>query len=160
MKYTGSLGKTIAKKRMGLLAEEDDYQAEARLTMDEMFSKLPALFKAHDVIEGNFVALALALAKAHVPGFKVVRPAGRKTEWHSSVKAEFRLDVDAIVLESGARGVANRCGSKQAADSRSQNRAYRDEPTTCSIRDEPTACSVRDEPKTGKARCWPPDVAA
>ena len=70
MKYTGSLGKTIAKKRMGLLAEEDDYQAEARRTMDEMFSKLPALFKAHDVIEGNFVALCTGAGKRACSGLQ------------------------------------------------------------------------------------------
>ena len=101
MKYTGSLGKTIAQKRMGLLHGEDECQAEAKRTTDEMLSKLPALFKAHDAIEGNFVALTLALAKAHVPGFKVVKPAGRKTEWNITDRAEFKLDVDAIVLKSG-----------------------------------------------------------
>ena len=66
-----------------------------------MFAKLPDLFKAHEVPKGNWMALALALAKAHVPGFKVVKRAGRKTEWNISDKAEFRLDVDGIVSESG-----------------------------------------------------------
>lgn len=102
-KYTGSLGKTIAQKRIGVFAGEDAYLAEAKRTTDEMFSKLPDLFKAHQVTEGDWVALALALAKAHVPGFKVVKPAGRKPEWDISHKAEFRLDVDTIIEKSGSK---------------------------------------------------------
>ena len=101
MKYTGSLSKTIAQKRIGIFAGEDGYIAEAKRTTDEMFSKLPDLFKAHQVTEGDWVALALALAKAHVPGFKVVKPAGRKTEWGIADKAEFRLDVDTIITNTG-----------------------------------------------------------
>lgn len=100
MKYKGSLSKTIAQKRIGSLAGEDAYIAEAKRTTDEMFSKLPDLFKAHQVTEGDWVALALALAKAHVPGFKVVRPAGRRTEWGIADKAEFRLEVDAFIDKS------------------------------------------------------------
>lgn len=103
MKYTGSLSKTIARKRIGVFASEDAYIAEAKRTTDEMFSKLPDLFKAHQVTEGDWVALVLALAKAHVPGFKVVNPAGRKPEWDSSHKAEFRLDVDTTIEKSGQK---------------------------------------------------------
>ncbi|NML85381.1 hypothetical protein [Polaromonas sp.] len=99
-KYTGSLSKTIAQKRIGLLAGEDAYRAEAQRTTDEMFAKLPDLFKAHQVPEGNWVALTLALAKSHVPGFKVVKPAGRRTEWGIADKAEFRLDVDIVIGDS------------------------------------------------------------
>lgn len=101
MKYTGRLSKTIARKRIGILAGEDAYTAEAKRVTDEMFSKLPDLFQAHGVEDGNWVALSLALAKSHVPGFKVVDPAGRRPEWDISHKAEFRLDVDTIIEKSG-----------------------------------------------------------
>lgn len=101
MKYTGSLSKTIAQKRIGGLAGEDAYMAEAKRTTDEMLSKLPDLFKAHQVTEGDWMALALALAKAHVPGFKVVRRAGPRIKWSVSTKAEFRLDVDTEREKSG-----------------------------------------------------------
>ena len=106
MKYTGRLSKTIAQKRIGVFSGEDVYLAEAKRTTDEMFSKLPDLFKAHQVAEGNWVALALALAKAHVPGFKVVKPAGRRPEWDISHKAEFRLDVDTIIEKSGLKKIS------------------------------------------------------
>ena len=101
MKYTGTLKKPITRRRIGLLAFEDAYQAEYERVNDEMIAKLPDLFKTHDVPEGNWVALAIALAKTHVPGFKEVNPAGRKTEWDIADKAEFRLDVDIAVMNSG-----------------------------------------------------------
>jgi hypothetical protein len=101
MKYTDKLNKPITRKRSGLLDGEDAYQAEAKRFADEMIAKLPDLFKAHEVPEGNWVALALALAKAHVPGFKVINPAGRKTEWSIADKAEFKVDVDAVVVNAG-----------------------------------------------------------
>lgn len=100
MKYTGSLGKTITRKRVGLIAV-DAYQAEEKRVNDEMLAKLPDLFKAHAVPGGDWVALALALARAHVPGFKIIRRAGRPTEWGLGDKAVFRLDVDTIVVNSG-----------------------------------------------------------
>ena len=95
--YTGRLGKTIARRKMGLLADEADFIAEANRITDEMYSKLPDLFYAHGVEAGNWKALGLALAKAHVPGFKVADPAGRPTEWSKFHKAEFKLDVDAFI---------------------------------------------------------------
>jgi hypothetical protein len=73
MKYTGKLSKTIAQKRLGLLADDDAYLAEAKRTTDEMFAKIPDLFAAHGVPDGNWMWLALELAKSHVPGFKLLR---------------------------------------------------------------------------------------
>jgi|GEM_PF-2237069 len=97
MKYSGRLSKTIAQRRIGILESEDVYQTEAKRITDEIFSKFPELFVAHGVPDGNWFLLALELAKAHVPGFKVVKPAGRKTEWSIVDKAEFRLDVGTLV---------------------------------------------------------------
>ena len=44
MKYTGALKKGIVRKRFGLLADEDDYKAEAMRITHERFEKLPDLF--------------------------------------------------------------------------------------------------------------------
>lgn len=101
MKYTGRLAKPIAQKRIGILADATAYEAEARRYVDEMFSKLPDLFHAHAVTEGDWMKLCLELAKAHVPGFKLTKPVGRKTEWGLVEKAEFKVDVDGIKNAGG-----------------------------------------------------------
>lgn len=101
MKYTGTLNKLVTRKRIGLLESEDAYQSEAKRIADETFAKFPELFKAHDVPEGNWPALAVALARAHVPGFKVANPPGRTTKWGLAGKAEFKLDVDTIIDSTG-----------------------------------------------------------
>lgn len=106
MKYKGSLASTIKRKRIGLLATEAAYTAEAKRITDEFFSKLPDLFKAHGVTEGNWLALSLALAEAHVPGFRVVNPAGRKARWGVSYESEFRLDVDILIEESKPKALS------------------------------------------------------
>lgn len=96
MKYEGELKKPVVRKRLGLLA---DTHAEAERITIEVFSKLPALFEAHRVEPGDWMSLALELAKAHVPGFQVNAPAGRPTKWCVTEKAEFRIDVDSIISD-------------------------------------------------------------
>lgn len=97
MKYTGTLAKPIARKRMGVLAGETQLKAEELRTNGEMFAKLPDLFKAHGVIENDFVSLALALAQSHVPGFHLAEPAGRPTQWGDYDKAQLRVAIDDMV---------------------------------------------------------------
>ena len=94
MKYTGTLAKPIPRKRMELLVDDATFQAEAHRTIEAMFAKLPDLFKAHGVAEFNYLGLVVAMAKEHVPGFKLVNPAGRPTTWGDYDKAQFRLSVD------------------------------------------------------------------
>lgn len=101
MKYTGTLNKRITRRRIGLLGGDDAVQAESNRINAEMVEKLPALFDAHGIEYGNWVRLALALAREHVPGFAVINPPGRPTEWGLALKAEFRLDVDAIATAKG-----------------------------------------------------------
>lgn len=96
MKYPGRLGKPIVRKPRSLLNYEESARAAIAAEIDEMFDKLPDLFKLYGIQESNWCSLAIALAKEHVPGFKLVEPAGRKTEWGGVEKAEFRLDVDAV----------------------------------------------------------------
>jgi hypothetical protein len=101
MKYTGKLNVLIGQKRIGLLEGPDAYKVEAQRIHEEMLSKLPDLFSVHRVEPNNWPALAFALAREHVPGFKIKRPPGRKTEWGISDKAGFRLDVDTLIANSG-----------------------------------------------------------
>jgi hypothetical protein len=101
MKYTGSLSKTIVGKRIAPLSGADAFTVEYKRQDGEMLAKLPDLFRAHEVTVGDWLGLALALAKAHVPGFKVVRRAGPRTKWDVITKAEFRLDVDTEREKSG-----------------------------------------------------------
>lgn len=101
MKYTQELTKPIKRKRLGLLADEALHAEEARRIVDEMFAKIPMLAQAHGVDHGDWFGLALALAKEHVPGFKVVNPSGRPPEWSDVDKAEFSIAVDEVRLSSG-----------------------------------------------------------
>ncbi len=103
MKYTGKLSKPITRKLIGLIGEAAAHEAEFQRTTDEMCSKIPDLFDAHGVSVGNWVALVLAMAKEHVPGFKIVKPAGRKTEWSVVDKAEFKVDVDTFINQSNGK---------------------------------------------------------
>lgn len=94
MKYTDQLAKPIKAKRLPLLATDSDIYSEAGRITNERFAKLPDLCAAHGVVYGNWLALAQALAKEHVRGFKVESPAGRPTEWGLYDKLMFRLDVE------------------------------------------------------------------
>ena len=105
MKYTGRLSKPIARKIIGLIGDVAPHHAEADRVSDEMLSKLPDLFEAHGVPLGNWCALVLAMAKDHVPGFKIVNPAGRKTEWDDLDKAAFKVDVDNFINQSNEKKV-------------------------------------------------------
>lgn len=101
MKYTGKLNKPIARERLGLLASEEQLKAALQREANEIFEKLPLLAQAHNVKFGDWLGLTIALAREHVPGFKVVNPPGRPTEWGVTDKAAFRLDVDAVRQTSG-----------------------------------------------------------
>ena len=96
MKYDGELKKAVVRKRLGLLS---DTNAEAERITVEVFSKLPALFDAHGVQPGDWMALAIELAKTHVPGFQVNDPPGAPTKWCITEKAEFRIDVDSVIAD-------------------------------------------------------------
>lgn len=108
MKYTGKLGKPIVRRRIGLLEPMTAYEDDANRIASEMFAKLPDLFAAHDIQDGDWVALSVALAKAHVPGFKVCAPVGRNPTWTLASRAELRADVDTLIQQSaGALAVTD-----------------------------------------------------
>ncbi len=101
MKYEGRLSKPLIRKRMGPDASDGEYADEINRLAEEMISKMPDLFKAHGLKDGQYLQLALELAKAHVPGFQVRISAGRKTQWTRFDKAELRADVDDIIQKTG-----------------------------------------------------------
>ena len=104
MKYTGKLAKPIVSKQLGIFATDDDIHAEALRVTTEKVNKVSALFAVHGVELHDWMDLAFELAEEYVPGFKVVRPAGRPTEWQEYDKAEFKLAVDD--MKSANKGIA------------------------------------------------------
>ena len=96
MKYTGKLAKPIVSKQLGLFATDADIKAEALRVTTEKVNKVSALFAVHGVELHDWMDLAFELAEEYVPGFKVIKPAGRPTEWEEYDKAEFKLTVDSM----------------------------------------------------------------
>ena len=105
MKYKGALNKPVVRKRLGLLATDEQVADAANTQFHELVAKLPLLAEAHGVAKGDWFGLAFELARAHVPGFKVVDPAGRPTEWSDIDKAELRIDVDDLIAVRNTRPV-------------------------------------------------------
>ncbi|WP_157627245.1 hypothetical protein [Variovorax boronicumulans] len=95
MKYQGALERPIvANDVRGLLADEARI-AEATRQVNLMLEKLPQLAQAHGVEPGDWFALVMAMAKEHVPGFRVIAKAGRDELWSDLEKAELKIEVDA-----------------------------------------------------------------
>lgn len=94
VKYEGALERPIVANNVrGLLADEAR-TAEAARQVDLMIEKLPLLAKAHGVEAGNWFALVMAMAKEHVPGFRVITKAGRTELWSDLEKAELKIEID------------------------------------------------------------------
>ena len=94
MKYTGDLAIPITTNKLRLLASDESIKEETSRIVHARVAKLPALFAAHGVEIGDWIDLVFELAEEYVPGFRVVGPAGRPTEWSDYYKAEFKLTVD------------------------------------------------------------------
>lgn len=97
MKYKGLLNKPVVRKHLGLLATDEQRAEAANRQFHELVAKLPLLAEAHGVAAGDWFGLAFELARAHVPGFKVIDPAGRPTEWGDIDKAKLKVDVDELI---------------------------------------------------------------
>lgn len=98
MKYQGALNRGIVERPIPLLGnpnDQDEYITQQRM------AKLQLLLAAHNVEVGDWSGLAIALAVAHVPGFKVVQPRGRKSVWQEYDRAELYLDVQKVIEDSG-----------------------------------------------------------
>jgi hypothetical protein len=98
MKYTGRLAKPVTRSPQHLLLADAllEQNEHGHRATTEALAKLPDLFAAHGQDDGDWIGLALSLAFAHVPGFKMVDPPGRRTKWTAWDKAELRYDVDRI----------------------------------------------------------------
>jgi len=101
MKYSGVLATPLNRPQIGVIHTDDQIEAEWRRVLVERLEKLPALAQAHGVAEGDWLGLAMRLAETHVPGFKMVNRAGRRTEWSELDKAELRIDADDIREKTG-----------------------------------------------------------
>jgi hypothetical protein len=106
-KYKGRLSKSIVRQKIGIFENDAAHQEEAKRIETEILSKIPDLFIAHNIKisekginQNDWFALVLCLAKTHVPGFKVIDPAGRKTSWTDADKAELKIEIDRIVEAS------------------------------------------------------------
>jgi hypothetical protein len=77
MKYSGELIKPISRSALGPLATPERLEQERKEIIELKTRKMMLLAEAHGIPFGDWFALALALADAHVPGFKVVPKAGR-----------------------------------------------------------------------------------
>ena len=104
MKYTGDLSKPIVRARLVPLATDAEIGQESGRLASALADKMPLLFAAYGIEVGNYAALAMALATAHVPGFNVIAPAGRSKEWTGYDKAAFKLDIDEAKAKAQAKG--------------------------------------------------------
>ena len=109
MKYTGNLNQPIKPFRPDPLTQGQDTQAEIEAELDhlqrEIWPKVPDLFKAHGVEVNDWPGLAIALAKAHVPGFQIQKR-GRPPEWAPELVAMFTVMVDTEILRRPGLTVA------------------------------------------------------
>lgn len=103
-RYTDVLAQPIKRHRLSLVDDEGD---ETRRIAREMAEKLPALANWHgidwDGTPEAYAALVLALARTHVPGFRVIEPAGRKKGLSELEKAYLRREVDAVRQDTGKK---------------------------------------------------------
>ncbi len=117
--YTGELLKPIPKRGPGLIASVSEERWQAALNdavLDQMvvtLRKLSLLAEAHHVKPGDWLGLTLALARAHVPGFKVVGKGGRPLVWDTFTTARYHQAVNdhqrryrALTLEEAMRDVS------------------------------------------------------
>lgn len=108
-RYTGILAEPIDHRKiagsLGLLADSSDNQFKEKYKM-ELVDRLAALFAHYGIPpkdEFAMAKLALALASAHVPGFKDItygtkRP-GRPRKWDFVRLTELYADVQSLVRD-------------------------------------------------------------
>lgn len=94
-RYLGLLGQPIVANHIPGLLADDARHIESARQVGLMLEKLPLLAEAHGVANGDWFALVLALAREHVPGFKVVAKGGRSELWSDIEKAELSIEVEA-----------------------------------------------------------------
>lgn len=86
-RYAGDLASPIVDRPAGLLASEEAVTARETAMFVEEMRRLELLRKHYKIPEGPYewLALSLALARDHVPGFRRALPPGRKATSNDSL---------------------------------------------------------------------------
>jgi hypothetical protein len=93
--YSGDLAKPLKPPVIGLLMDDDQIAKIGRDRFHEEARRMGLLFDAHNIRHGNWVALCFALAKAHVPGFKMAKGrAGAPKKWQDYDRAMLVLAIE------------------------------------------------------------------
>jgi hypothetical protein len=109
-KYGGVLSKKLppkndGKKLAALLREDEDaFQALVDAEWDQIIAKIPALLDHYEIDHNlnpdhKLFKLAMALAKAHVPGFQCGKKRGAPTKWDSEKRRKAAHALDRLSLE-------------------------------------------------------------
>src|SRR5262249_15050336 len=102
--YRGDLARPIRPvtaedsiKLMLVAGQNGIAQSFAELKANRLNVKVPLLFRHYGIKEGDWRALALALAVRHVPGFAQAKNrSGPKRLWTPYERALLRLEIDTV----------------------------------------------------------------
>lgn len=100
MKYTGVLAEPITAGRLRSPSRAAA-DRELRRIHSLRMAKLKLLAQFHDVGEGDWLGLALALAMTHVPGFGLISPPNESQDWTEFDKADLHAEVDLVCARTG-----------------------------------------------------------
>ncbi len=94
-KYSGDLVKPIEPPVIGWLMQEEQIAEIERSIVQEKNRRMGLLFDAHNIERWNWMALCFAMAKTHVPGFRMAKGrAGRLKKWGDYERAILVLAVE------------------------------------------------------------------
>ena len=99
--YKGKLAKPMAAlPRFGPLAQESTIKQALDMHSAEYADRMTLLFDHYEIPHGNFVALASALARDHVPGLQTMkdRP-GAKIKWEPLDVARLQVALDTLMRD-------------------------------------------------------------
>ena len=97
MKYKGILSKKTNYRtaQSSARVRQSDERTQARIGLEADFAKrVEALFDEHNVEHGDWRALAIKLAVAHVKGFQTGLKLGRKNTWDPWDRALLWVTID------------------------------------------------------------------
>lgn len=109
--YTGALAEPIKLPAPAgwLLSAEQWTERRNEVYWASFEKKMPLLFQHFDLLPGDWKALALALAKAHVPGLQPVTPEqrGPKRFWTIALMQAFMTEMQAEIEGPKQRSVSD-----------------------------------------------------
>lgn len=109
--YTGALAEPIELPAPAGWLQSAEQWTERRneVYWTSFEKKMPLLFQHFDLVPGDWKALALALAKVHVPGLQPVTPErrGPKRFWTLSVMQAFMAEMQAEIEGPKKRSVSD-----------------------------------------------------